>query len=229
MIVWYQITSIMSSNIMPEQQAILAHLTNLSQGHNITYFSGFVAALRDARKFTKRDQNNGQKLIDDSCGDHGSWLGAIGYLSLLDQIGKCFKPKTSAVINNENSISKALKYFATHIPNAEVDAIYALRNAFAHDYSLYNINTARTSYTHHFTVIQSPVLPLVRLPKTQWDGDLANRIRINLTVVNLEALGDTVEQICSRLLQLANDNNIEVTLPGGSDELVQRYSFNMAV
>lgn len=217
----------MSSNIMPEQQAILAHLTNLSQGQNITYFSGFVAALRDARKFTKRNPNDGQKLTDDSCGDHGSWLGAIGYLSLLDQIGKCFKPTGAAAINNENSISKALKYF-TNIPHAEVDAIYALRNAFAHDYSLYNINNNKPSYTHHFTVIQSPVHPLVRLPQTQWDGNIANRTQANLTVVNLEALGDTVEHISSTLLQLANNNNVEVTLPGGSDELIQRYSFYAA-
>ncbi len=218
----------MSSNIMPEQQAILAHLTNLSQGQIITYFSGFVAALRDARKFTKRNQDNGQKLTDDSCGDHGSWLGTIGYLSLLDQIGKCFKPRATAMINGENSISKALKYFATHIPDAEVDAIYALRNAFAHDYSLYNINANRPFYTHHFTVIQSPMHPLVRLPQTQWDGNIANKTQANLTVANLEALGDTVEQICSRLLQLANNNDLEVTLAGGSDELVQRYSFYAA-
>jgi len=218
----------MSSNIMPEQQAILAHLTNISQGQNINYFSGFVAALRDARKFTKRNQDNGQKLTDDSCGDHGSWLGAIGYLSLLDQIGKCFKPRAASTINNENSISKALKYFATHIPDAEVDAIYALRNAFAHDYSLYNINANRPSYTHHFTVIQSPVHPLVRLPQIQWDGNIANRTQNNLTVINLEALGDTVEQICLSLLQLANNNDLEVTLAGGSDELIQRYSFYAA-
>jgi hypothetical protein len=217
----------MSSNIMPELRASLAHLTNLSQGQNIIYFSGFVAALRDARKFTKRNQNNGQKLTDDSCGDHGSWLGAIGYLSLLDQIGKCFKPTGTAAINNENSISRALKYF-TNIPDAEVDAIYALRNAFAHDYSLYNINNTRLSYTHHFTVIQSPVHPLVRSPQTQWDGNIANRTQANLTVVNLEALGDIVEQICATLLQLANNNNLEVTLLGGSDELIQRYSFYSA-
>jgi hypothetical protein len=209
---------------MSEQQAILAHLTNLSQNQNITYFSGFIAALRDARKFTKRNQNNAQKLTDDSCGDHGSWLGAIGYLSLLDQIGKCFKPVGTATINNENAISKALKYF-TPIPHAQVDAIYALRNAFAHDYSLYNINPGRPSYTHNFTVVKSPDLPLVRLPQTRWDGNIANRSHDNLTVVNLEVLGDTVEQVCARLLQLANDGNLEVTLPGGSDELIQRYSF----
>ena len=168
------------------------------------------------------------KSTDDSCGDYGSWLGAIGYLSLLDQIGKCFKPSAAVTINNENSISKALKYFATHIPNAEVDAIYALRNAFAHDYSLYNINNNRPSYTHHFTVLKSPVHPLVRLPQTQWGGNIGNRTQNNMTVINLEALGDTVEQICFRLLQLANNNGLEVTLAGGSDELIQRYSFYAA-
>jgi hypothetical protein len=215
----------MSSNIIPERQAILAHLTNLIQSENINYFSGYVAALRDARKFTKRNQENGQKLTDDSFGNHGSWLGAIGYLSLLDQIGKCFKPAHAAAINSENSISKSLKYFAAHIPYAEVDAIYALRNAFAHDYSLYNINNNRRSFAHHFTVIQSPEHPLVILPQIQWDGNTGNRAQNNVTVVNLEALGDTVEQICLQLLQLANDNALEVTLIGGSDELIQRYSF----
>ena len=44
----------MSSNIMPEQQAILAHLTNLSQVKNTTYFSGFVAALRERKKIHKK-------------------------------------------------------------------------------------------------------------------------------------------------------------------------------
>ena len=218
----------MSSNIMPEQQTIIAHLTNFTPGHNITYFSGFVAALRDARKFTKRNQDNGQKRPDDTCGDHGSWLGAIGYLSLLDQIGKCFKPRAAAVINNENAISKSLRYFATHIPIPEVDAIYALRNAFAHDYSLYNINPNRPSYTHHFTVIQSPVRPLVVLPQTQWDADINNRTQNNVTIVNLEALGDTAEQICATLVQLANNNDLQVMLAEGSDELILRYSFYAA-
>jgi hypothetical protein len=215
----------MSSSIMPAQQAIQLHLTNLNQNQNITFFSGFVAALRDARKFTKRDQTTGQKLPNDGCGDHGSWLGSIGYLSLLDQIGKCFKPAAAAQIENGNPISKALRYFAAHIPNAEVDAIYALRNAFAHDYSLYNINPARPSYTHHFNVTQSPVLPLVRLPQVQWNGNMNNITHNSRTVVNLEALGDTVEAIYSQLLQMADNNTLAIILNGGSDELIRRYSF----
>jgi hypothetical protein len=213
----------MSSNIMSENDAIRFHLTYLSHQQDILYFSGFVAALRDARKFTKRNQDTGQKLVDDNCGNHGSWLGAIGYLALLDQIGKCFKPRYIASIT-DNPISKALKYF-TALSNAEVDAIYALRNAFAHDYSLYNINNNRSSYTHNFTVIQSPTEPVVRFPQNVWDGNPSSRSNNNITVINLEALGDTVEQICSRLLQLVENSGLEVTLQNGSDELLERYSF----
>lgn len=216
----------MSSNLMPERDAIFSHLTNISSQQNITYFSGFVAALRDARKFTKRSQVTGEKLVNDTCGNHGSWLGAIGYLSLLDQIGKCFKPRVTAAING-NSISKSLKYFST-LPHPEIDSIYALRNAFAHDYSLFNINNTRPSYTHHFTVIQSPTEPLVRLPQNQWDGNHSNRTNDNLTIINLEALGDIAEQICAQLLQFADSNDLEVTLQGGSDELIHRYSFYTA-
>lgn len=216
----------MSSNLMSENDAIRSHLTNVLQQENITYFSAFVAALRDSRKFTKRSQDTGQKRIDDNCGDHGSWLGAIGYLSLLDQIGKCFKPRTAPIING-NSISKALKYF-TNLSDLEVDAVYALRNAFAHDYSLFNINNNHPTYTHHYTVIQSPTQPFVRLPQNQWDGNHLNRTNSNLTIINLEALGDTVEQICAQLFQLSSNNELEVTLQGGSDELVRRYSFYAA-
>src|SRR5262245_56853359 len=102
----------MSSNIMPESDAIRLHLTSLSTHQNVQYFSGFVKGLREARKFTKRPQDTGEKLPDDTCGNHGSWLGAIGYLCLLDQIGKCFKPATASIITG-NSIGKALKYFTT--------------------------------------------------------------------------------------------------------------------
>jgi len=143
----------------------------------------------------------------------------------LDQIGKCFKPTAAAQIATGNSINKALKYFANNLPNLEVDSIYALRNAFAHDYSLYNIHPTKPSYTHHFRVLKSPVHPLVRLPQVQWDGNIKNRIPNNMTVINLEALGDTVEGICAQLLQLADENTLEVILNGGSDELIQRYSF----
>ena len=93
-----------------EQAAIASHLGKIQETEHYILFSCFMGALRDARKFTKRDKDTGQKLIEDDCGDHGSWLGAIGYLALLDQIGGCFKPKDTATIPG-NCIVKALGYF----------------------------------------------------------------------------------------------------------------------
>ncbi len=90
----------MSSKFLPEDQAIRSHLSLFKFDTTNTptlYFSGFTSALRDARKFTGRNQDNGEKLKDQNFGNLGSWLGAIDYMALLDQIGSCFKPKSSSI------------------------------------------------------------------------------------------------------------------------------------
>jgi hypothetical protein len=216
----------MSNKYMTEDEAIKSHLSLFklnSTDPPILYFSGFTSALRDARKFTGRDQNSGEKLKEQNFGNLGSWLGAIGYMILLDQIGSCFKPKSSSIATG-NTIRKALKYFTT-LSEREINAVYSLRCAFAHDYSLYNIYYNKPSLTHHFEVCQSSDFPFVTLPQEQWDGNYENKNNRNKTIINLEALGDKVEQICTQLFELANKNELEVTLKDGSDELLQRYSF----
>lgn len=75
---------------MTDNETIYKHLHYIA---NEMPVSAFCAALRDARKFTGRNLDTGGKLSEPSCGDHGSWLGAIGYMTLIDQIGSCFKPK----------------------------------------------------------------------------------------------------------------------------------------
>ncbi len=182
-------------------------------------FSGFVAALGDARLVTGRDTTG--KKTDES--KHGCWLGAIGYMALLDQIGNCFKPVYVSP-ESGNSIRKALRYFTT-LPDAEIDALYALRCAFAHDFSLYNINHNTPSLTHRFQVGVGGAMKAVLLPMVRWDGDYSNRTVNNVTTVNLEGFGDLVENICRQLSDLADKGELEVVLCGGSDELLQRYSF----
>src|SRR3989304_5474784 len=117
----------MTENHMSTNQAIEFHLTNHPPAEGIHIFSGFVAALRDARTATGRDEF-GRKV------DHtkfGCWLGVIGYMALLDQIGTCFKPKQKSY-ESETSIHKALKYFS-NLSDDEIEALYALRCSFAHD------------------------------------------------------------------------------------------------
>ncbi len=212
---------LMSENYMPKKDALAKHFSRPSQTQygSMTIFSGFAAALGDARKATGRDKN-GQK-IDSS--KHGCWLGAIGYMALLDQMGTCFKP-VGVPVEQGNTIRKALRYFST-LPDNEIDAIYALCCAFAHDFSLYNINTREPSLTHRFQVGVGGSMNVVTLPTTPWDGDYRNRAKDNVTTINLEAFGDLVEGICNQLTRLIQSDDLEVVLAGGTDELLQRYSF----
>jgi len=208
----------MSENYMPSEIALKLHLLKAPPQNGIQFFSGFMAALGDARSATGRDDLGRSEYPL----KHGCWLGAIGYMALLDQIGSCFKP-INRPKQNGNTITKALKYF-TSLSDAEIDAIYALRCAFAHDYSLYNINN-RPSLTHRFQVTAGGSLKLVDLPNIVWDGDYANKSPDNVTTINLESFGNMVESICSNIFTLANNNGLEVVLIDGTDELLQRYSY----
>lgn len=210
----------MAHNFMPEDRAITMHLSKLEPTGDIEVFSGFVKGLSETREAAGRDPSTGKKITGR---DHASWIGVIGYMALLDQIGSCFKPKYSATVNG-NSICRALNYFST-LSSQEIDAIYALRCAFAHDFSLYNINMEKPGLTHCFKVFGSSLDPLIELPKRPWNGDYQNKQPECQTAINLELLGELVEQICHKLFALAKANDLEVALSNGSDELLQRYSF----
>ena len=214
----------MPSNIMPEKKAIVSHLSDsppvpLSDGRKLKIISGFAACLKDTRVSTGRDPQSGN-VIDPQ--KTGSWLGSIGYMVLLDQIGSCFKPKNVQLARG-NSIMKALGHFA-NLGNDEKQVIYALRCALAHDYSLYNINAKEPKLTHNFALTKGSGF-LIRMPNTQWDGNYQNRNANNQTLVDLQELGNLVENICKNLFELANKDELEVILTNGTDELIQRYSF----
>jgi hypothetical protein len=203
---------------MPEQRAIAMHLSYMPAMGSIQVYSSFSAAIRDARAATGRDPDTGS-MIDPL--RQGNWLGAIGYMTLLDQIGTCFKPRSAEVVTG-NSFTKALSYFAD-LNHAERQALYALRCSFVHDFALYNIHPKNSSLTHHFEVHADPNAPLIQLPTVQWDGRRSARTPDSTTRVNLTAVCTLVELVASKLFELANADELEVVLPGGSDELLERY------
>ncbi len=216
----------MSATLMPEAEALRHYLQLHAQQQGTLFFSGFMHALREARNATARDPVSGQKLPG-SEGKHGSWLGAVGYFALLDQIGKCVKLR-SVARERANAITQALKHFST-LGSHEIDALYALRCAFAHDYSLINVNAGMPSLTHVFAVGQGATPAVVSLPATRWNGDLTAIGPTCQTVVSLEAFGDLVETIVTKLHQSAASNDLEILLPDGPDELVRRYMFSADV
>ncbi len=203
---------------MDKKIAIDSHLFECPSVGEWHAASALVRALGNVRKETGRD-HNGNKVAGQN---HGSWLGAIGYMAILDQIGKCFRPRNRIPLYDLNSIQRALRYF-TRLGSLKINAIYALRCAFTHDYSLYNQNRKDPTLQHRFTVTQGTEPPLVKLPKVPWDGDILNRKDSNQTVINLEKFGDLVEEICKRLISLHNRRKLEISLKGGADELNQRY------
>lgn len=214
----------MPPNIMPKKKAIASHLFDspvvpLPDGRKLKIISGFAACLKDIRVSTGRDPQSGI-VIDPQRTD--SWLGSIGYMVLLDQIGSCFKPKNVQLAQG-NSIMKALSHF-TNLGNDEKQVIYALRCALAHDYSLININAKEPKLTHNFGLTRGSGV-LIRMPKTQWDGNYQNRNANNQTLVDLQELGNLVENICKNLFALANKDELEIILTDGTDELIQRYTF----
>ena len=186
--------------------------------------SCLTAALREARKICGRDLTTGLPDPTNTFGDLGSWSGAMCYLTILDQIGKCYRPSTAVAITNGPAINKSLSYFTT-LTTAEIGAIYALRNAFFHDFGLYNRHATDQNLQRTFTVDNHPTNPIVRLPITPWDGLMASRNADNNTYVNLRALGDLVEDIYQKLLNHESTNNLALDLAGGTAELTDRYIF----
>ena len=210
---------------MTDNEAIKFHLTNFyKENFGLTFFSGFCGALKDARKMTGRNIKTGAKDNTNKFGHLGSWLGTIGYLSLLDQIGGCFRKVNGPTIEaNKSGIIKALKNFSNLTDN-EIDAIYALRNSFAHDYSLQNVGN-RLGLIHHFPVDNSDTKPVIILPQQNWDGLMNTKTPQNATYINLQALGDFVERLILNLIDLVDKNELEIILQGGKEELIARYSF----
>lgn len=215
----------MQFNNLTSKEAISHHLSLVNQiDDNTIVFSSLIAVLRDSREVTGRNLETGEKIISPVNGRLDSWLGALGYLTVLDQIGKCYRPKSKSRISKGNSIIKALSYF-TLLSNKEINAIYALRCAFSHDYSLFNIGPKgeNDSLTQHFTVTGLGYNTLICLPTQQWNGKHEDKSFENRTVINLIKLGDLIEAIYSALVEFFNANGLIIELKGGHTELKDRY------
>lgn len=168
--------------------------------------SPYVAALQHARYATNRNEHTGEKINNKK---HGSWLGAVGYMIVLDHIGNKFNnldkeyriKEISEILKKSKddikSLIKALGYFSS-LSSDKIFALYALRCSLVHDFFIFNRNK---NFTHHFTLEEGPG-EIVTLPIIKWNGDLKNRNSPNITKINLEALGDLVEKIHICLLKL---------------------------
>jgi len=205
---------------MTEKDAILTHLTLYEPTGNPVRFTSYTAALRDARGITKRNPDNGRLDPQAKHGHIGSFLGAIGYLILLDHIGMCFRPKGGARLSGEKPIAKALLSF-TKLSREKIEAILELRNRFAHDYGL--CTHSRKPGQCFFFLLTARSGELLKLPVKAWDGRFGKGCSEHVTTVDLWELGELVEGICRRLEEMAKNEGLEIALKGGADALQNRY------
>jgi hypothetical protein len=196
-------------------------------------YSTLVAGLRDCRINSKRKVEDGKYDPEIKHGDEGNWLACIGYFTVLDQIGSCFKPlgELEPAINYK-SIKFAIEKFGFDlIDNNEkqLHALIALRNAFTHDFNLLNIPENSRLYDlqrHKFTVKARIESWIVKLPKEPWDGNIDEKDFFktsDTTFVNLFAFGQLVESIYKRICDLHSENKLELRLP--TKTLINKYTF----
>ena len=138
-------------------------------GRGVTYVSSFRACLEDARLATGRNLVTGD--VEDEL-KTGNWLGAVGYMTLLDQIGACFG-RPGVTDRDGRPIVRCLSHWAPEVDDRERLALYALRCALAHDYSLLNWHSDQR-LQHHFKLDQAIDGPVVQLPGKRWSGELSD-------------------------------------------------------
>jgi hypothetical protein len=202
--------------------AAITSFLSAPTGGEIQFFSSLYKGLVDCRSATNRDLGTGDKLPSE---EHDSWVGALGYLSLLDLIGTCLTRKGSGQETTEEitPFIHALETFG-ELTRGEISVLYALRCAFAHDFSLYNVHPSKPELTHYFQLRVDPESPLVLSAQKQWDGDYRRTTPEFATAVGLVRVGDLVEGIYANLQRLSESRDLKIRLPGGIQELKDRYS-----
>jgi hypothetical protein len=191
------------------------------QGEKIsTLISGF----RDARRVTTRPIVSGLFTMDELFDPErnwdllGCWLGAMGYMTVMDQIGTAFQLVDQIDEAFDSPVYRALKNFGGGLDDRQIHALIALRNAFMHDYNLVNVpktknKTIKKLQTHRFSVTAFPSDDVVRLPEVEWTGDYENKQwdPRTATEINLFGLGNIVERLLLSLRMLLDQGNLAHT------------------
>lgn len=182
---------------------IIEYLQGPFQQGGMEYKSPYMGALMDARAATGRDVNSGQ-ITDVS--KVGNWSGALSYMVLIDHIG-IFLSKVTGGNTDRTKFVKALKDF-TALSDQDIYALYALRCAFAHQYSLINVGKGHNAISlhHQFEVHRGEVF--ITLPATPWNGVRTPATHNIITSISLKRLGDVVEEIHTQLVGMAVANQL---------------------
>lgn len=216
------------------KKILVQYLTQETFSFNgIERYSTLNAGLRECRLMTKRN-GSGQYDKEKPCGYPGHWLGAIGYFTILDQVGTFFRQKGEVNQGATNKIEMAIRRFGFDLIDKDelkLDALLALRNCFTHDFNLLNIPTNPKKIPqqqHKFEVYYSldQNENIVSLPTTNWDGNIPDKDfyrQDDTTRVNLFGLGSFVETVVQRVIEQIETDSVE--LDNDLQFLINKYTF----
>lgn len=176
--------------------------------------SGFVVRQRLRRHHVRSSFEASFTDAHNASNGGTSWIGAIGYLVFLDQLGGAVRP-LSGPQPSRSDLERALEMF-TDCTEAERAALYALRCCLAHDFSLANLaertpEHRRHLYRHFFHLVPSRQLDrLVEFPPTAWDGDFGD---LRPTFVDLGHLEDTAARARDQAIAAHAAGELELRIP----------------
>jgi hypothetical protein len=187
------------------------------------YRSMFVRDLRRARELARRDPETGGK---EPKGTHGAFKGAMLYLQLLAEIGRSVVPK-KARSEEGDAVHRALDCF---LPGTSFEGlgapgrsmIAALRRASGDGMTLVAADPADPTRRVRFVLVQRG--EVVALPKEgALDGDGGDALA-GAVHVNLERLGDLVEEVVARVREMAGGGELWCVLKGGAGALLEKMA-----
>lgn len=166
------------------------------RGQQVRFRSSFEASFTDA----------------EAASDAGrSWIGAIGHLCYLDQLGSALRLKGQTPIG-PSAVELALEQFSS-LDGPERAALYALRCCLAHDYSLANprgpSDPRQQLLQHRFELfIRCKLEEVVALPAAPWDGKSLDRSAH--TSVDLGQLQRLARLVRQRVLNAHAGDDLEL-------------------
>jgi len=194
-------------------------------GTQLVRESSLHAALRDCRPLQGRDLATGMLPAREGA---SSWIGAIGYLCVVDQLSSAVRHVGASPRGPEARKKYRVLYDFTGLNSEVIEALYGLRCSLAHDYSLANPNHRHPARQHVFHLTGDPgeVANLPTSDRLRWGGKWSEEDdSFAPTEVSLRAVGDLVEEVVSTVRIEHRAGNVEIALEGGSAEMIRRYFF----
>ena len=174
---------------LDDQAALHRYVFQVETPENGGHVSTFRAALHDARKFGGRNLETG--IVEGEA--TAVWSSVLLYLVLMEQAGKVICPAPDRLTKGSD-LRDTLRRFASGLDEDDLDVLYALRNAFAHEFAMANPNAKDPSLNHRFQFALAGD-PRVVIYNGHWNGEFGSKSVGGPTEVNLTALAVMVERV----------------------------------